>query len=545
MAIQTKTMVVKSDTALAETKTTIRDTVTFDTSKLPNGITYKGLKAVLSFAEPIQWNKASTYDALTVVWDDASHGSYASKRHVPANIELTNEFYWLRTADLDAQVEMYRQEVRELDGRVTANEQAIDTEKTRIDDILKNRLDNYVTPEQFGAVGDGVHDDTGAIVSAMDTGKLIVLGNKKYLIKRDIELKAGVSFLGNQLNSTLVFDNASFVYTKEDYKASYISFINVHFVPLTAHVNVKPAFNCKSLLYLMLYNCWFQGFDTALYFSSIYDSYFTNLVLYDCGTPEKSVIVFDKQGTSTDGCNNVYFTNIRVEGGNGTALYTADTSTNQIWIKNFKSENANNTMFDLSGFSISITDSETYYAEDFDGVVINLRTTVDVTIDRFYCGGGKAITGKLLKLDNCNNTFFNGFLYYDNFGVYDIVRDWHLGLVTNVDKYSGNLFYTLNGQRLDSTYGRLIGEPEGTNSITATKTTLVIVSLTGPINFRYRIHSNYNFETSINLEDGERDYINVILPVGDTFSCLKYSGSGSFNLSTRTHGFIYQEAFDA
>lgn len=125
MAIQTKTMVVKSDTALAETKTTIRDTVTFDTSKLPNGITYKGLKAVLSFADPIQWNKASTYDPLTVVWDDATHASYASKRPVPQNIELTNEFYWLRTADLDAQVEMYRKEVAELNEKVSQNSQSI------------------------------------------------------------------------------------------------------------------------------------------------------------------------------------------------------------------------------------------------------------------------------------------------------------------------------------------------------------------------------------------------------------------------------------
>ena len=131
MSIQTKTMTVKSDTSLAETTTTIRDTVTFDVSNMPNGITYKGLKAVLSFADPIQWNKASTYDALTVVWDDASHGSYASKRPVPANIELTNEFYWLRTADLDAQVEMYRQEVKEMDGRVTANTEAIAKEVVR------------------------------------------------------------------------------------------------------------------------------------------------------------------------------------------------------------------------------------------------------------------------------------------------------------------------------------------------------------------------------------------------------------------------------
>lgn len=140
MAIQTKTMVVKSDTALAETNTTIRDTVTFDTSKLPNGITYKGLKAVLSFADPIQWNRASTYDSLTVVWDDATHASYASKRPVPQNIELTNEFYWFRTADLDAQVEQYRREVQEMDGRVTANAQAIAAETLRAENVERTKV---------------------------------------------------------------------------------------------------------------------------------------------------------------------------------------------------------------------------------------------------------------------------------------------------------------------------------------------------------------------------------------------------------------------
>lgn len=145
MSIQTKTMTVKSDTSLAETTTTIRDTVTFDVSNMPNGITYKGLKAVLSFADPIQWNKASTYDSLTVVWDDATHASYASKRPVPQNIELTNEFYWLRTADLDAQVEMYRQEVREMAGRVADNTKAIETEATRAQTAEQTLRENIDT----------------------------------------------------------------------------------------------------------------------------------------------------------------------------------------------------------------------------------------------------------------------------------------------------------------------------------------------------------------------------------------------------------------
>lgn len=222
MAIQTKTMVVKSDTALAETSTTIRDTVTFETSKLPNGITYKGLKAVLSFAEPIHWNKASTYDALTVVWDDASHGSYASKRPVPANIELTNEFYWLRTADLDAQVEIYRQEVKALDGRVTANENAIANEVARataaegkLTEDFNKKLDGhhysfYSTPEDYGAKGDGVTDDTDALNACFSDGKGTHVLTGNYLITKPVLVKSNTTVIGTTSKVIKGTDEAMF-----------------------------------------------------------------------------------------------------------------------------------------------------------------------------------------------------------------------------------------------------------------------------------------------------------------------------------------------
>ena len=225
MAIQTKTMVVKSDTALAETKTTIRDTVTFDVSKMPNGITYKGLKAVLSFADPIQWNKASTYDSLTVVWDDATHASYASKRPVPQNIEVTNEFYWFRTADLDAQVEMYRKEVMEFDGRITANAQEIDKLNTTYNGVsYANRTNTFAVFSDSTFQINGDFNNPGVnIPSVVDNMKKLM---PNATIKNYGKGGTGTDYLVKTLNKMNVdnsVDTVLVAYGTNDWQGSFES----------------------------------------------------------------------------------------------------------------------------------------------------------------------------------------------------------------------------------------------------------------------------------------------------------------------------------
>lgn len=103
-----------------------------------------------------EWNKALQYEALSVV--TYMGNSFTSKIPVPSNIDITNEKYWINTANYNAQVEEYRKE----------------TEK-----ITKefNYYKNYVTPEMFGAIGDGENDDTDAFQKAINSGNPIIIAN--------------------------------------------------------------------------------------------------------------------------------------------------------------------------------------------------------------------------------------------------------------------------------------------------------------------------------------------------------------------------------
>lgn len=281
MGTQTKTMVVKSDTAFAETKTTIRDTATFDISKLPNGITYKGLKAVLSFADPIQWNKASTYDSLTVVWDYATHASYASKRPVPQNIELTNEFYWLRTADLDAQVEMYRQEVMQFDGRITANKQAIDELNTTYNGVsYTNRTNTFAVFSDSTFQRNGDFNNPGITIPSVVDNMTNLMPNAT--IKNYGKGGTGTDYLVNTLNKLAVdnsVDTVLIAYGTNDWQGSFESapILSSQKSPRNTELNAIRAIKRARVIFPKAKLIWF----TPAY---IHSEAFTELNVNDCAS---------------------------------------------------------------------------------------------------------------------------------------------------------------------------------------------------------------------------------------------------------------------
>ena len=73
----------------------------------PGSRLYIGGRYIWKFADPLEWNKSTPYEYMTVVQYDAH--SYVSKKAVPANIDITNTDFWMLIADPNAQMEELRQ----------------------------------------------------------------------------------------------------------------------------------------------------------------------------------------------------------------------------------------------------------------------------------------------------------------------------------------------------------------------------------------------------------------------------------------------------
>lgn len=130
-----------------------------------NGVReYIGMRYVPIFADPVEWDDTRAYESLTVVTYQGA--SYTSRRPIPAGIPITDGRYWALTGNYNAQVELYRQEVRAFDGRITQAQSDASDALTQVGTVAGDVSDLEGILTGYGE-GDTVKGDVSALQSAI------------------------------------------------------------------------------------------------------------------------------------------------------------------------------------------------------------------------------------------------------------------------------------------------------------------------------------------------------------------------------------------
>lgn len=124
------------------------------------------------------------YEQLDIVMSPDGSEVYMAKQTVPAGTELTDTDYWMVYAQMGKVFE-------ELSAKIDAT------------------IGQTVTPQMYGAVGDGESDDGSAFEQALASGKNVYVPAGTYKIGRMLTIPSGVKMCGDSIISkyTAMVDN--------------------------------------------------------------------------------------------------------------------------------------------------------------------------------------------------------------------------------------------------------------------------------------------------------------------------------------------------
>lgn len=160
---------------------------------------YIGARYVPKFADPIEWVKENSYEALTIVTH--LNNSYTSKKAVPANTEITNSEYWVVTGNYNAQVEQYRLETESYKEKVDAYKADTDTKITDLTNDVDSKITNLTNKvdTKIGVINNNLN---GKIITVKGTfGKTLDNG----CVQQTID----VDTLGIRADNTIVLGSCA------------------------------------------------------------------------------------------------------------------------------------------------------------------------------------------------------------------------------------------------------------------------------------------------------------------------------------------------
>lgn len=155
---------------------------------------YVGARYVPKFAEPIDWDTERGYESLTIVTYKGE--SYTSKCPVPPGIDIKNERYWALTGAYNAQVEEYKNQVKDLSEQVTgfASDNREFREKITQYDKDNAEMKNSVasTVARVDAIAERV-DNADASISDLQAGQAQAVTDIAALEAKDSDLQRQIS----------------------------------------------------------------------------------------------------------------------------------------------------------------------------------------------------------------------------------------------------------------------------------------------------------------------------------------------------------------
>ena len=176
---------------------------------------YIGARYVPVFADPLQWDDERVYEPLTMVQNEGD--TYISRTAVPIGVDILNEDYWVFLTNWNAQVEQYRNEVLQYNGRISNLENGIpiasfDAENTVKDyiDAIKDAIGSGFTSEDtVKDYIDAVDDKLGSGFTSEDTVKDSIDAVELSVEELDLKINSNIRDMAWNCRFRQIVTNAS------------------------------------------------------------------------------------------------------------------------------------------------------------------------------------------------------------------------------------------------------------------------------------------------------------------------------------------------
>ena len=387
------------------------------------------------------WDNSKTYEPLTIVQYQGN--SFTSRQYVPTGVEITNEEYWASTGNYNAQIEQYRQDVRNLEndvnnfyGEVIEAREGKDTLNERLASD-KKRIE--LTPDDFE--GTDLEKIQKAYDYAVDNEVRTIHLNRKYdLTGGSVILKSGnfVAPIIHFIHGGLTKQDAGYMFTRSEDDGNNTNspiFTNVQFngnASATCYV-----INADKMIRSQFINC---AFDSVGLLET--NSYTQSVRVFKCVmTNSPATFIKGKQHIDMDIDNNrfetspnpliegisnsvstyanigVRITNNLIEGYTTSPTIIMSSALGLVISNNYLEHNKGHIKFINGGGLLNIAgeinanyltrNSETIDIE-FDG---HLTHRLEVSNNTTNVSSGKALLSNTVAIANNNNMYAGGTLY--------------------------------------------------------------------------------------------------------------------------------------